>query len=123
MASFLFMDCIKSARLYVEYSNSKSLDLIFDMFAEDATYSSDGTGYYSNLAEIKKMMILFFDKHKNVYWQVDHYEKIDDFTVQFKFIRLNTEIKSVKTVPIYGDEKIEFNRHNLIKHIEVKIDE
>ena len=58
------------AKTYFDLSNARELNAVFELFAEDATYSSDNTGLYFGLQDIRNMMSAFFETFPYLHWEV-----------------------------------------------------
>ncbi|MDH5552302.1 MAG: nuclear transport factor 2 family protein, partial [Nitrosomonas sp.] len=74
---------IDLAKSYVELSNKHNLKDIPLMFAVNATYHSSYFGTFSGIGAIDKMMVGFFTRFPDVYWDVAEYQLTDDQTVAF----------------------------------------
>ena len=112
------------AKHYVTLSNNHDLARIRSLFAADATYYSAYFGEYKGSAAIHAMMISFFDRFPDAYWDVTEYRGIDTEGAEFAFIMTGTNASSNERVKRQGLERIYFTPEGLIRHIAVyKVDD
>lgn len=110
---------IDLAKTYVALSNKHNLDLIAQMFAGDTTYYSSYFGEFKGCVAINEMMISFFSRFSDAYWNVETYRLIGDRCVEFAFIMTGTDATSGEYVERHGVEQIHFAPDGLISHIAV----
>ena len=117
MDSSNYIDLAKS---YVELSNKHNLKLISPMFEANATYHSSYFGTFTGVEAINKMMVGFFTRFPDVYWDVVEYQLTDDHTVAFTFVMTGTDAATGESVKRNGLEQISFTSDGFINHIEVQ---
>ena len=110
---------IDLAKTYVALSNKHNLELIAQMFAGDTTYYSSYFGEFKGCVAINEMMISFFSRFSDAYWNVESYRLIGDRCVEFSFIMTGTDATSGEHVERHGVEQIHFAPDGLISHIAV----
>jgi SnoaL-like domain len=110
---------IDLAKTYVALSNKHNLELIAQMFAADTTYYSSYFGEFKGCVAINDMMISFFSRFSDAYWNVETYRLIGDRCVEFAFIMTGTDATSGEHVERHGVEQIHFAPDGLISHIAV----
>ena len=111
---------IDLAKSYVELSNKHSLKDITLMFTVNATYRSSYFGTFSGVEAIDKMMVGFFTRFPDVYWDVAEYQLAGDTSVAFTFVMTGTDAATGESVKRNGLEQISFTSDGLINHIEVQ---
>ena len=117
MDSNKYIDLAKS---YVELSNKHNLKLITLMFEANATYHSSYFGTFAGIEAINKMMVGFFTRFPDVYWDVSDYQLAGDGIVSFKFVMTGTDAATGESVKRYGLEQITFTLDGFINHIDVQ---
>lgn len=110
---------IDLAKTYVELSNKHNLELIAQMFAGDTTYYSSYFGEFKGCVAIHEMMLGFFSRFSDAYWDVQAYRLIGDRSVEFAFVMTGTDATSGEYVERHGVEQIYFAPDGLISHIAV----
>ena len=111
---------IDLAKSYVALSNKHNLKLIEPMFEQNATYHSSYFGTFTGVQEISKMMVGFFSRFPDVYWEVAEYQQVENGTVAFAFVMTGTDAATGELVKRSGFEQISFTLDGLINHIEVQ---
>ncbi len=117
MDSNKYIDLAKS---YVELSNKHNLKLITLMFEANATYHSSFFGTFTGITAINKMMVDFFTRFPDVYWDVSDYQLAGDGKVAFTFVMTGTDAATGESVKRRGLEQITFTLDDFINHIEVQ---
>lgn len=117
MDSNKYIDLAKS---YVELSNKHNLKLISPMFEANATYHSSYFGTFTGIVAINKMMVGFFTRFPDVYWDVADYQLAGDGVVAFTFVMTGTDAATGESVKRRGLEEISFTLDGFINHIEVQ---
>ena len=69
------MSVLDVTRQYFELSNRRDLEKIFSMFSEDATYSSENTGLYFGLEDIRSMVTNFYSNFPYLHWEIHSIEE------------------------------------------------
>lgn len=117
MDSKKYIDLAKS---YVALSNKHDLKQIMLMFEVDATYRSTYFGTFAGIEAINKMMVNFFSRFPDVYWEVVEYKQVKDATVAFAFVMTGTDAATGELVKRHGLEQISFASDGLVSHIDVR---
>ena len=110
---------IDLAKNYVALSNKHDLELIMQMFASDTTYYSSYFGEFKDCVAIREMMVSFFSRFSDAYWDVQTYRLIGDRSVEFVFVMTGTDATSGEHVERHGVEQIYFAPDGLINRIAV----
>ncbi|MBA2484310.1 MAG: nuclear transport factor 2 family protein [Nitrosomonas sp.] len=110
---------IELAKTYVTLSNQHNLELIAQMFAGDTTYHSSYFGEFKGCVAIHEMMVSFFSRFSDAYWDVESYRLIGDRSVEFAFVMTGTDAVSGEHVQRHGVEQIHFAPDGLISRIAV----
>ena len=103
---------------YFELSNASKLDEVFLLFASDATYSSDNTGLFFGLEDIKEMMTNFFASFPKLHWEVHSIELKSEHIAEVEFT-LRAHNKVGETIERRGIERLVVVAEK-IRHIEVR---
>lgn len=109
-------DAIASA--YFALSNARDLESIFAMFAADATYSSDNTGLYFGVQDIREMMTAFFEAFPSLHWDVHSRTALSDHIVEIQFT-LKARNNANEELVHSGTERIVVSSGK-ITHVEVR---
>ena len=112
------IESIELARAYVALSNAHRVELILPLFAADAVYTSSAVGEFVGPIAIGDMMQNFFARYPDVFWLTENY-RYDNGRVSFDFGLQATAADSGEHLQRQGVEHIEFNRHGLIRRLEV----
>ena len=103
------------AKAYVALSNSHRVDLVLQMFAAGAVYSSSLAGEYRGRAAIGDVTHSFFDKHPDVHLQAKNF-RCADHRVSFEFT-LTADDGQVRR---HGVEHLDFTADGSIKKVTVE---
>ena len=106
------------ASAYFALSNARDLESIFAMFAADATYSSDNTGLYFGIQDIRKMMTAFFEAYPSLHWEVHSRTALSDHIVEIQFT-LKARNSANEELVRPGTERIVVSGGK-IAHVEVR---
>ena len=106
------------AENYFALSNARELESVFDLFTADATYSSDNTGLYYGVADIRRMMTAFFEAHPYLHWEVHALNLSTDHIVEIKFT-LTARDSNGEEIIRPGIERIVITQGK-IRHVEVR---
>lgn len=79
------MSALVTAKEYFDLSNARDLEGIANIFAEDATYSSDNTGLYYGKNDIMTMINGFFSSFSELNWVVHSIEEKTPHIVEMDF--------------------------------------
>ena len=79
------MSALAIVKEYFELSNSRKLEAVAELLAEDATYSSDNTGLYFGKNDIMAMMDGFYDSFPYLNWSVQSLEEKTEHIVEAGF--------------------------------------
>ncbi len=109
------------ARAYVALSNAHRVELILPMFAVGAVYTSSAVGEFIGPIAIGDMMQDFFARYPDVFWLAENF-RYDNGRVTFDFGLRATAADSGEHLQRQGIEHIEFDRHGLIRKLEVNAD-
>lgn len=111
---------IELAKAYVALSNAHQLNLVFALFAEDAIYQSENVGVFRGKAANSQMMIGFFTKFPDVYWQAENYRLTEDGVVLFDFEMTATEIDTGSVIVRSGVEEVYYSTEEFIEKLIVQ---
>lgn len=112
------LESIELAKAYVALSNAHRIELILPMFAAEAVYTSSAVGEFVGPIAIGDMMQGFFKNYPDVFWLAENY-RFDNHRVTFDFGLQATAVNSGEHLQRQGIERIEFDRHGLIKKLVV----
>jgi hypothetical protein len=112
-------NAIDLAKIYVDLSNKHQLKKIEPMFMGDAIYHSEFFGEYNGRIAIYEMMVSFFTRFLDAYWDVTDYRAIEDNGAEFEFVMTATDAASGERVERHGVECIYFTPDGLISRITV----
>ena len=112
------MSALSIARDYFELSNARNLESIENLFADEATYSSDNTGLYFGKQDIMAMIHRFFDSFPHIYWQIDSIEEKTLHIVEIHF-RVSSKDKDGNEINRAGKETLVIADEK-IRHVEVR---
>lgn len=112
------IESIELARAYVALSNAHRIELILPMFAAGAVYTSSAVGEFNGPIEIGNMMQGFFARYPDVFWLAENF-RFDNSRVTFDFGLQANAADSDEHLQRQGVEHIEFDRHGLIRKLEV----
>jgi hypothetical protein len=115
------IESIELARAYVALSNSHRVELILPMFASGAVYTSSVVGEFIGPIAIGGMMQAFFARYPDVFWLAENF-RYDNSRVTFDFGLQATAADSGEHLQRQGIEHIKFDRHGLIRKLEVNAD-
>jgi hypothetical protein len=115
------IESIELARAYVALSNAHRVELIQPMFAAGAVYTSSAVGEFVGPIAIGDMMQGFFARYPDVFWLAEKF-RYDNGRVTFDFGMQANAADSGEHLQRQGIEHIEFDRHGLIKKLEVNAD-
>ncbi len=110
---------IELAKAYVALSNAHALNLISNMFTDNAKYQSTRVGELSGKAEIGTMMEQFFTRYPDVFWSVNQYRYMAKGRIEFDFTLVANDAESGQLIESKGIEGIQFNHAGLIELIQV----
>ncbi len=110
---------IELAKAYVALSNAHALNLISNMFTDNAKYQSTRVGELSGKAEIGTMMGQFFTRYPDVFWSVNQYRYMAKGRIEFDFTLVANDAESGQLIESKGIEGIQFNHAGLIELIQV----
>lgn len=111
-------ELIELAKAYIALSNAHRVDLIMQMFAAGARYSSNAVGEHRGRAAIGDMMHGFFADYPDVSWQADDFS-CEKHRVSFKFRMRGNAAADGASIERRGLEHIDFTAEGSIKKIEV----
>lgn len=106
------------ASTYFALSNARDLESVFALFAADATYSSDSTGLYFGIEDIREMMTAFFEAFPTLHWEIHSQTALSDHIVEIKFTLKARNSKNEELVRP-GTERIVVSDCK-IRHVEVR---
>jgi hypothetical protein len=89
------------------------------MFTDKATYHSSYFGEYRGSMAIHAMMLDFFNRFPDAYWQISEYCCIQNNGVEFAFVMSGTDASSGEQIKRQGLERIYFTPDGRISHISV----
>ncbi len=115
------LESIELAKAYVALSNAHRVEFILPMFAAGAVYTSSAVGEFIGPDACGKMMQGFFARYPNVFWLAENF-RFDNNRVTFDFGLQATAVDSGEHLQRQGVEHIEFDRHGLIKRLDVNAD-
>ena len=115
------IESIELARAYVALSNAHRVELIQPMFAAGAVYTSSAVGEFVGPIAIGDMMQGFFARYPDVFWLTENF-RYDNGRVTFDFGLQANAAGSGEHLQRQGIEHIEFDRHGLIRKLEVNAD-
>lgn len=112
------MPALTTAKEYFRLSNSRDMEGIADLFADDATYSSDNTGLFFGKKDIMGMVVNFFNSFPELSWVVHSIEERTPYIVELNFTCLAKDEKGASTER-QGVESL-IIRDGKIRHVEVR---
>jgi len=110
---------IELTKAYVALSNAHRLDLVLPLFAAEATYRSTYVGEFAGKPAIGRMMVKFFTRFPDVYWEVEAYRGLGTNAVEFAFVMTATEAATGQAVRRQAVETLEFTDAGLIVRVAV----
>ena len=112
------MSPLATVQHYFDLSNNRDLEKVFKLFALDATYSSDNTGLYFGISDIRDMMQKFFDHYPELHWEIHSIQETTPQIIELDFTLRGTDTRGDKIVRP-GIERIVVVSEQL-RHIEVR---
>ncbi len=112
------MNNIALVQHYFDLSNNRDLENIFELFALNATYSSDNTGLYFGISDIRGMMQGFYDTYPDLRWEIHSIEETTSEIVTLNFTLRGTDTQGKKIIRA-GIERIVVVDEQLW-HVEVR---
>ena len=104
---------------YFALSNDQDLTSIFTLLNPEATYSSNNTGLFYGVNDIRKMMTAFFADHPNIQWTILELRELSEHITEVDFTVVSTDREGNQTER-FGLERIVV-ASGAIRHIEVHI--
>ena len=112
------MSPLATVQHYFDLSNNRDLEKVFKLFALDATYSSDNTGLYFGISDIRDMMQKFFDHYPELHWEIHSIQETTPHIIELDFTLRGTDTRGEKIIRP-GIERIVVVSEQL-RHIEVR---
>ena len=112
------MSALSIAKEYFRLSNERDLNAIANMFAEDATYSSDNRGLYFGREDIMQMVQGFFGSFPELGWEIDASEEKTEHIVEIAFTFTGRD-KHGQAVSRQGLESLVI-QGDKIRHVDVR---
>ncbi len=112
------MSPLATVQHYFDLSNNRDLEKVFKLFALDATYSSDNTGLYFGISDIRNMMQKFFDHYPELHWEIHSIQETTPQIVELNFTLRGTDTRGEKIIRP-GIERIVVVSEQL-RHVEVR---
>lgn len=112
------MSPLATVQHYFDLSNNRDMEKVFKLFAFDATYSSDNTGLYFGISDIRDMMQKFFDHYPELHWEIHSIQETTPQIIELDFTLRGTDTRGDKIVRP-GIERIVVVSEQL-RHIEVR---
>lgn len=112
------MSATSIARQYFELSNARDLGAIENLFADEATYSSDNTGLYFGKQDIMDMVQAFFDSFPYLHWAIDSIEEKTPQIVEIYFT-VSSRNRDGNEINRKGKETVVVTDRK-IRHVEVR---
>ena len=112
------MSPLATVQHYFDLSNNRDLEKVFKLFALDATYSSDNTGLYFGISDIRDMMQNFFDRYPELHWEIHSIQETTPQIIELDFTLRGTDTRGEKIIRP-GIERIVVVSEQL-RHIEVR---
>ena len=103
---------------YFALSNARDLTSIFSLLDPEATYSSDNTGLFYGLEDIRKMMTAFFADYPSIHWTILELRELSEHITEVDFAVASTDREGNQTERL-GVERI-VAASGTIRHIEVR---
>ena len=114
---------MKSSRALTEecfaLSNDRDLTSIFTLLNPEATYSSNNTGLFYGVNDIRKMMTAFFADHPYIPWTILELRELSDHITEVDFTVISTN-REGDQAERSGLERI-VAASGTIRHIEVHV--
>ena len=107
------------AEEYFALSNDRDLTSIFTLLNPEATYSSNNTGLFFGVNDIRKMMTAFFADHPYVHWTILGLREFSEHITEVDLTVVSTDREGDQTERS-GLERI-VAASGTIRHIEVHI--
>ena len=104
---------------YFALSNDRDLTSIFTLLNPEATYSSNNTGLFYGVNDIRKMMTAFFADHPYIQWTILELRELSEHITEVDFTVVSTDREGNQTERS-GLERIVV-ASGAIRHIEVHI--
>jgi hypothetical protein len=102
---------------YFALSNDRDLTSIFTLLNPEATYSSNNTGLFFGVNDIRKMMTAFFADHPYIKWTILELRELSEHITEVDFMVVSTDREGDQTERS-GLERI-VAASGTIRHIEV----
>lgn len=112
-------ELIELAKAYVALSNSHRTDLMMQMFAAGARYTTTTGGVFRGRAAITDMTKGYFKRYPNAHLHATNYQCADD-RVSFDFTMKADDASSGEAIEHSGNEQFEFTADGSIKKITVE---
>lgn len=104
---------------YFALSNDRDLTSIFTLLNPEATYSSNNTGLFYGVNDIRKMMTAFFADHPYIHWTIPELRELSDHITEVDFTVISTD-REGDQAERSGLERI-VAASGTIRHIEVHV--
>ncbi|MEC7893428.1 MAG: nuclear transport factor 2 family protein [Pseudomonadota bacterium] len=104
---------------YFALSNDRDLTSIFTLLNPEATYSSNNTGLFYGVNDIRKMMTAFFADHPYIHWTILELRELSDHITEVDFTVISTD-REGDQAERSGLERI-VAASGTIRHIEVHV--
>lgn len=111
------MSALNLAKTYFDYSNQSNMDLIENLFGENATYYSANLGFFISKKEILAMQATFHGQYQSLQWTIDSINEIKPNVVEIAF-RFQGVLNDGTEQKRQGSEHI-LVYNGLIQHIAV----
>lgn len=112
------MLAINTAKEYFLLSNARDLKAIEDLFADDATYSSDNTGLFFGKKDIMAMVTNFFNSFPELNWVVHSVEEKTPHIAELDFTFLGKDERG-NSIERRGVESLVI-KNGKIRHVEMR---
>ena len=112
------MSPIATVQHYFDLSNNRNLEKVFKLFALEATYSSDNTGLYFGISDIRDMMQNFFDNYPKLHWEIHSIQETTSQIVELNFTLRGTDTQGEKIIRPGIERIVVVDEH--LRHIEVR---
>ena len=103
---------------YFALSNDRDLASIFNLLNPEATYSSNNTGLFFGVNDIRRMMTAFFADHPYIQWTILELRELSEHITEVDFTVVSTDREGDQTERA-GLERI-VAASGTIRHIEVR---
>ncbi len=113
------IELIELTKAYVALSNAHRIDLIMQMFAAGARYTTTTGGVFRGRAAIADMTQGYFRRYPNAHLHTSNYQCADN-SVSFDFTMKANDVDSGEEIEHSGNEQFEFTADGSIKKITVE---